>query len=201
MKKLFLASTFVAALMIQACSSGSSSNTTADASTNDTSMTDTSANTASMTTDTAAMNPASTNSNTFMEQAAVGGLMEVEAGKLAESQSTNAAVKQFGSQMVKDHTKANTELKAIASKKNFSLPASLPAAEKNHLDEMKKLSGAEFDKHYVGMMVSDHAKTVTLFTDGMKNPDQEISGFASKTLPVIEGHYKKAQELQATLNK
>jgi putative membrane protein len=201
MKKLFLASTFVAALMIQACNSGSKTNSTTDASTNDTSMADTSANTASMTTDTSAMNPASTNSNTFMEQAAVGGLMEVEAGKVAESQSTNAAVKQFAELMVKDHTKANTELKGIAAKKNFTLPASLPAAEKNHLDEMKKLSGAEFDKHYIGMMVSDHAKTVALFTAGIKNPDQEISGFASKTLPIIEGHYKKAQDLQTTLNK
>jgi putative membrane protein len=201
MKKIFLATTFVAALMIQACNSGSKTNTTADASTNDTSAMDTTAGTATMATDTSAMNPASTNATTFAEQAAVGGMMEVEAGKLAESQSTNAAVKDFAALMVKDHTKANTELKGIASTKKIVLPTALPAAEKNHLDEMKKLSGAEFDKHYVGMMVTDHAKTVALFTAGIKNADKEISGFASKTLPVIQGHYKKATDLQATVNK
>jgi putative membrane protein len=201
MKKVFLATTFVAALMIQACNSGSKTNSTTDASTNDTAQMDTASNTATMATDTSAMNPASTDANTFMEQAAVGGMMEVEAGKLAEAQSTNAAVKDFAAQMVKDHSKANEELKGIASAKKFTIPASLPAAEKNHLDEMKKLSGADFDKHYVGMMVTDHAKTVALFTSGVKNPDKEISGFATKTLPIIEGHYKKAQALQTTVNK
>lgn len=200
MKKVFLATTFVAALLFQACNSGSSTNSTSDASTNDSSMMDTT-NTATMATDTSAMNPASTNANTFMEQAAVGGLMEVEAGKLAESQSTNAAVKDFAAMMIKDHSKANQELKGIASKKTFTLPASLPPAEKNHLDEMKKLSGAEFDKHYIGMMVTDHQKTVALFEAGGKNADKEISAFANKTLPVIQAHYKKATELQTTINK
>lgn len=200
MKKVFLATTFVAALLFQACNSGSSTNSTSDASTNDSSMMDT-ANTATMATDTSAMNPAATNANTFMEQAAVGGLMEVEAGKLAESQSTNAAVKDFAAMMIKDHSKANQELKGIASKKTFTLPAALPPAEKNHLDEMKKLSGAEFDKHYIGMMVTDHQKTVALFEAGGKNADKEVSAFANKTLPVIQAHYKKATELQTTINK
>jgi putative membrane protein len=201
MKKVFLATTFVAALMFQACNSGSKTNSTTNSSTNDTAKTDTASNTATMATDTSAMNPASTNANTFMEQAAVGGLMEVEAGKLAQAQSTNAGVKDFAAMMVKDHTKANQELKSIAAAKKFSLPASLPAAEKNHLDEMKKLKGADFDKHYVGMMVTDHAKTVTLFTAAMKNPDKEVSGFATKTLPIIQGHYKKAVALQSAVNK
>ncbi len=200
MKKVFLATTFVAALLFQACNSGSSTNSTSDASTNDSSMMDTT-NTATMATDTSAMNPASTNANTFMEQAAIGGMMEVEAGKLAESQSTNAAVKDFAAMMIKDHSKANQELKAIASKKTFTLPAALPPAEKNHLDEMKKLSGAEFDKHYIGMMVTDHQKTVALFEAGGKNADKEVSAFANKTLPVIQAHYKKATELQTTINK
>jgi putative membrane protein len=200
MKKVFLATTFVAALMLQACNSGSK-NSTSDASTNDTAQMDTTSSTATMATDTSAMNPASTNANTFMEQAAIGGLMEVEAGKLAQTQSTNAAVKDFAELMVKDHTKANGELKTIATAKKFTLPASLPAAEKNHLDEMKQMTGADFDKHYVGMMVTDHAKTVALFTAGVKNPDKEVSGFATKTLPIIQGHYKKANALQSTVNK
>jgi putative membrane protein len=201
MKKVFLATTFVAALLFQACNSGSSTNSTSDASTNDSSMMDTAANTATMATDTSAMNPAATNANTFMEQAAIGGMMEVEAGKLAESQSTNAAVKDFAAMMIKDHTKANQELKAIAAKKTFTLPAALPPAEKTHMDEMKKMSGADFDKHYIGMMVTDHQKTVALFQAGGKNADAELSAFANKTLPVIQAHYKKATELQTAVNK
>lgn len=198
MKKVFLATTFVAALMFQACNSGSKSKSSTDSSMMDTAKMDTAT---TMGTDTSAMHPAATNANAFMEQAAIGGLMEVEAGKLAEKQSTNAAIKDFAAMMVKDHSKANDELKGIATAKKFTLPSSLPAADKNHLDDMKKLSGADFDKHYVGMMVTDHAKAEALFTAGMKNPDKEISGFASKTLPIIQGHYKKALALQSSTNK
>jgi putative membrane protein len=118
MKKVFLATTFIAALMFQACNSGSKTNSTSGASTNDTAKMDTASNTSTMATDTSAMNPASTNSNTFMEQAAVGGLMEVEAGKLAQAQSKSVGVKEFAALMVKDHSKANEELKGIGASKH-----------------------------------------------------------------------------------
>jgi len=193
MKKRFLvAATFAAAMSMQACNSNNKDTSATDSVTTDTTITQT-------TTDSTAMNPASTDASAFMEKAAVGGMMEVEAGKLAESKSTNAQVKAFAAMMVTDHSKANDELKSIASKKSVTLPAALPAMEQGHLDEMKKMSGADFDKHYIGMMVTDHGKTVDLFKAGSKNTDADVSGFAMKTLPTIEGHYKKATEIQSSL--
>src|SRR5690606_29164934 len=50
-------------------------------------------------------------SNNFMKEAAVGGLMEVEAGKVALSQSTNAEIKALAEMIVEDHQIANTQLK------------------------------------------------------------------------------------------
>ncbi len=196
MKKVFLAATLVAGLMIQACSSGSSTDGATDSTSMDSS---TMSSTADMATDTSGMNPASDDPKAFMEKAAVGGLMEVEAGKVAQTQASSQSVKDFAALMVKDHTAANKELMGIAEQKSVTLPTSLPAAEQQHLDAMKKMSGAEFDKHYIGMMVEDHDKTVSLFQAGSKNADAEVSGFASKTLPIIEGHAKKATEIQSSL--
>src|SRR5215217_8014756 len=45
----------------------------------------------------------------FMDTAAVGGMMEVDLGKLALEKSSNAEVKKFAAQMVADHTKAGTD--------------------------------------------------------------------------------------------
>ena len=59
----------------------------------------------------------------FAENAAKGGMMEVAMGKAAASRSQNNDVKQFGNRMVKDHSKANDELKSIASKKGITLPS------------------------------------------------------------------------------
>src|SRR3954467_15399597 len=42
----------------------------------------------------------------FVMNAAIGGMAEVELGKLAEQKAANESVKQFGQKMVTDHSKA-----------------------------------------------------------------------------------------------
>lgn len=134
----------------------------------------------------------------FMKTAAIGGMMEVELGKIA-LKSTNPKVKAFAEQMVKDHSKANDELKALAVKSGIILPAEYPADDKAHVDMMKKMTGAAFDKHYVDMMVTDHEKTIALFKTGARSREKEVSDFAKKTLPVIEGHFEKAKAIQSSI--
>ncbi len=136
--------------------------------------------------------------DTFMKTAALGGMMEVELGKIAQK-SDNPQVKAFAAQMVADHTKANNELKALALKKKVLLPAEYPADEKAHVEMMKKMSGVAFDKHYIAMMVTDHDKTVALFEGGINSQTKEVRDFAKKTLPVIMEHDKKAKAIQAAL--
>ncbi|WP_432712358.1 DUF4142 domain-containing protein [Pedobacter sp.] len=135
----------------------------------------------------------------FITQAAIGGKMEVELGNLAQKQAASAAVKEFGALMVKDHSKANTELKMIAGTKKVDLPDGFPAAIQSHIDSMKNMKGADFDKHYMTMMVQDHVKDIALFKAATGNSDADISGFAKKTLPVLETHHQKATAIQKSL--
>src|SRR4051794_29437603 len=46
----------------------------------------------------------------FIDEAAKGGLAEVTLGQLAVRRAINPEVRQFGQQMVDDHTKVNSEL-------------------------------------------------------------------------------------------
>ncbi|MBB6237831.1 putative membrane protein [Pedobacter sp. AK013] len=132
---------------------------------------------------------------TFLRKAAVGGIMEVEAAKIAAKNAKSAEVKDFAAKMLADHTKANTELKALAIKKKVITPDVLPADEQIHLDGMKKMTGAAFDKHYMDMMVTDHEKTIALFKIGIQNRDQAIKTWASNTLKVIELHNETAKKI------
>lgn len=134
----------------------------------------------------------------FMDQAAIGGLMEVDLGKIALDKSENPKVKKFASQMVADHTKANNELKAIAVKLEHILPETYPADVKAHIDAMKKLTGKEFDTHYMDMMVNDHVKTLDLFRSA-SSFRKELKDFAASTLPVLEKHHQMAKEIDALL--
>nr|WP_068891281.1 DUF4142 domain-containing protein [Pedobacter panaciterrae] len=135
----------------------------------------------------------------FLEQAAIAGNMEVEIGKMAESKASNPRVKEFAARMVKDHTKTNDNLKKLAESKKITIPASIPVADQNHINEMAKLSGVQFDKHYMDMMVKDHIKTLDLFKSATTSGDIDVRRFATKTLRMIEGHYKLATDLSFDL--
>jgi len=134
----------------------------------------------------------------FMKTAAVGGMMEVDLGKVAQK-STNPQVKAFATQMIADHTKANNELKALAVKSEILLPAEYPVDQSEHIKKMKAMTGAAFDKHYIAMMVDDHSKTLALFRSGSETTSKDLKEFANKTIPVLEGHYAKAKAIQAAL--
>lgn len=136
---------------------------------------------------------------TFLKTAAVGGIMEVEAAKIAQTNAKSPAVRDFASKMLTDHTKANKELKALAVNKKVITPDALPAEDQMHLTEMKKMTGAAFDKHYMDMMVTDHDKTVNVFKQGMLNKDEDVKAFAKTTLAVIEEHDKMAKKIVADM--
>src|SRR6266481_3775376 len=85
---------------------------------------------------------------TFMMNAAKGGMMEVEWGKLAAQNAQNADVKKFGNRMVTDHSKANSELMALAKEEGVSLPAA------------KSPGKWKSDKDYMDMMVRNIKRTL-----------------------------------------
>ncbi len=70
----------------------------------------------------------------FVKEAAEGGMLEVELGKLAADKATNDEVKAFGRRMQEDHSKANEELKKIADINNVKLPSALEGKQKRTLD-------------------------------------------------------------------
>lgn len=138
----------------------------------------------------------------FAVKAASGGMLEVEAGRMAQEKSQNQQIKAFGAKLVTDHTKANDELKALAATKNVTLPTTPGEDAQKHIDELRKLTGTDFDKKFISMMVDDHEDDVNLFkkaADDAKDPG--IKAFAAKTLPTLEEHLTMVKELDKTVNK
>jgi len=123
--------------------------------------------------------PISTGDRQFLKTAAEGGMAEVELGKLASEKGSSDEVKQFGQRMVTDHSKANEELKQVATSKGVDVPKNLNAKHKATRDRLAKLSGADFDKAYMKDMVQDHEKDVSEFrAESTKAKDSEVKGFA-----------------------
>ena len=136
----------------------------------------------------------------FVMKAASGGMMEVALAKMAQQKAKNQRVKNFGKMLVQDHTKANNELKGIASSKSITVPSAMSAEHKSHVDSMSKMSGVDFEKHYMNMMVTDHQKDISDFKNASENlTDAEIKNFAAKTLPVLQKHLDSAQAINQNM--
>src|SRR5947207_5394863 len=82
----------------------------------------------------------------FIMKAANGGMAEVEMGKLAADKGGSDAVKDFGNRMVKDHSKANDQLKDVAANMGVTIPDKVNAKEQAMIDKLSAMSGSEFDK-------------------------------------------------------
>lgn len=144
--------------------------------------------------------PQATGDSAFLMEAARGGIAEVELGRLASTKAANAEVKQFAEMMVKDHSAANEELKALASKKGVTLPAEMGPTHRAKMEEIRSKVGAEFDRSYIEAMVEDHEKDVAEFErQSTTASDPDVKAFAAKTLPVLRKHLEAVRAIQAKL--
>jgi len=134
--------------------------------------------------------------HSFMIKAAQGGMAEVELGQLAEQNGQSSEVKAFGKRMVDDHSKANDQLKQLASQEAVSLPTGLDAKDQATKARLEKLHGAAFDKAYMRDMVMDHKKDVAEFkheSDAAHSP--ALRDWAKQTTPTLESHLQEAEKV------
>lgn len=142
-------------------------------------------------------------SNDFVDDAAAGGIAEVETSKLALEKSSSADVKAFANMMITDHTKANAELTALAKKYDIKVPDDTTLV-KQAKEKILDLRDESFDAAYANNQVKAHEETIARFkkeadtvTDDKVKGATELKGFAQKMLPALEKHLEMAKKLQA----
>jgi len=136
----------------------------------------------------------------FVREAAIGGLAEVELGRLASEKASSPDVKQFAERMVADHGKANTELKSLAEKKGLMVPTEVDARHKQTMEKLSKLSGPAFDRAYMDEMRKAHKKDVNEFKQqSMKGSDPEIKAWAATALPTLQEHMQMAERTHSAV--
>lgn len=136
----------------------------------------------------------------FAREAAIGGMFEVEMGKIAANNAQDNEVKQFGTRMAGDHGKANNQLQTIASQKGLNLPQQLDAKHKRQLEQLSRMQGDAFDRAYMRDMVRDHDADMKVFQkEAQTGADPDIKNFAQSTLAVIQQHDQMAHQIDQSL--
>jgi putative membrane protein len=135
----------------------------------------------------------------FFENAAYGGMIEVESSNKILQESKDTAIKTFAEMMVKDHTEANTKLKAIATDKGYILPALLPESKQAVIKKMDTYKQEGRDEYYIQLMISEHKNAINLFSAASRSHDTTISKFASGLLPTLNHHYQHTLKIDTAL--
>ncbi len=134
------------------------------------------------------------------------GQIDIKAADLALQKSHNKEVRDFAANMVRDHTAVNDQALALVKKlhvtpqDNDTSKALVKQADAKEA-ELKRLSGAAFDKAYADNEVAYH-KTVIGALETTLIPDSsnaELKNLLTTGLKIFQGHEMHAEHVAASL--
>ena len=134
------------------------------------------------------------------------GQIDIEAAQLALNKSKNKDVREFATDMERDHKAVNDKALALVKKLNVtpqdndtSKALSKQAADKRA--ELAKLNGTAFDKAYIDNEVAYH-KTVNSALQNTLIPsasNPELKDLLNTGLKIFQGHQQHAEHVAAEL--
>ena len=132
--------------------------------------------------------------------------VDIDAGKLAQKMSKNKEVKQFGKQMVTDHSGVNKQATALVKKlkvkpEDSDISKSLKADGDANISKLKGLKGAAFDKAYVDNEVSYHQAVIDAMDKTLvpNAKNAELKALLEKVKPAFVAHLEHAKKIQQSL--
>lgn len=134
--------------------------------------------------------------------------VDIDAGKLAQKKGSTKDVRDFGKQMVADHTAVNQQATALAAKlkvkpEGNDTSTGLRKGGDANLDKLGKLKGKAFDRAYVDQEVAYHQAVIDAVDKTLLPSAQnaELKALIEKVRPALVQHLEHARHLQAQLAK
>lgn len=130
----------------------------------------------------------------FANTVAASDAYEIAAGKLAQQKATTEELKDFGEQMVEDHTDSTAKLKAAAGRAS---PAITPVAmmtdeQQANLRTLQSATGTAFDSAYKSQQVAAHEKALNALRAYAGSGDvAPLRDFAREAQSMVSQHYDK----------
>jgi putative membrane protein len=130
----------------------------------------------------------------YIREAGSLNLLEVRLGTIAGQRSSTAAVKQFGRQMVISHSTMGQQWTSLAAQNGLPTSVPLNSIQQLSVDQLSKLSGADFDRAYMNAMVADHEQDVgTLQRIGAAAQSAEVKRLAASGVATTQEHLSRAR--------
>ncbi len=144
--------------------------------------------------------PVSAGDSMFVKAAHQGNLAEIAAGQDARKNATTACVKKVGAVLVRDHTKLDADVKALAAKLNVKLPGAPTPEQKKQLAAVRAKAGTPaYDKAWLKVQEAAHTATLALIDKELSvGQNAEVKAAARSARPVVAMHWAMCAEASAT---
>jgi putative membrane protein len=137
---------------------------------------------------------------TFMDNAAQTNLAEIQEGQLAEQKTSSPQVRQLAQMMVRDHEQMNQQLEQLAQQDGVTLPKQPDRHERHQLQELKRLSGAQFDRTFAQDQIKDHEVAIQKFQRAAQTlTDPQVKELAQQSIPILQKHLQMARQTETAL--
>ena len=123
-------------------------------------------------------------------------------GQLAQQKSQSNDVKQFAQKMVADHGQmADKWFKPVAQQLGVSEPKGPSKKDKKEIAKLQGLSGDDFDREYITMMVKDHRQDLKDFKDeAQAAQDPSVKQVAEQGSNIISQHLQLIEQIAKNHN-
>jgi len=134
----------------------------------------------------------------FLQEEIAAGVALVKLAKLGETQANDAEVRAFAATIATDHTKTNAELATLAQSKEIQVTSEFDSQHASNYEKLEGETGADFDKEFLAVVISDHKKSVKNFEAAAEEAeDSQVKQWAADMLPKLRAHLARAEELRS----
>jgi putative membrane protein len=130
---------------------------------------------------------------------------EIEAAQLAKQKAESTQVQGYATRVIDGHTQMLDKNRQLADRIRVQpdppqLASSLTSTHQKTMDELRKLSGRDFDRAYIAYQVTMHQEAIKLVKKTAASTENSaLKQHLTLATPDLEGHLTEAQTIQRQL--
>ena len=145
--------------------------------------------------------PVSSQDRMFMDEASQINLTEISLGGYLHTHATTTAAKNLGGRYVRDHTAAQANLRALASRLHVTVPTAPGAPLRSMVTRVEGQKGRNVDVAFARASVSGHQTAIAIFRkEESAGSNPAVKAYAAHYLPMLQMHLRLAKQAESALH-
>jgi putative membrane protein len=133
----------------------------------------------------------------FIEYASEMHAGEIQMAELVKQKTSREDIKDYAESVIDNHKDALEELSEAAGQKLTLQNTKASLDTERHTEYLQQLSGAEFDREFIALMIADHKDAASTFNEPFVDvQNKKLKSFMKEELPALEQNLSQAEKLK-----